>query len=1045
VLPFLYMERLGHPAARFATLVVLAGVILGPFTVVADEPAVETTLGETLPALGEALPTEPRSPVSTDSDAGTPAPQPLTDPAQALMAQEAFDTGLAAASLSGDTVPPEIYQSTFTIDELQYPAGSNHRRQTALKAGDTRYWLVLDVYDEGGAPTVMVDMSELGFPEPIALTVQANSVYASRYGAELFGDSYAIPALASEGLKTVRITITDPSGNTTFQTHAVYIDNVAPEVSFTDIDRTDDQPLMMGSTLLLSGTVDGTGTNTRFYYIWQHEYDAAGRVVREFGTQGMPGTNEIFSRGAGPIVGLPFVVQAQDGMSLHPDATSVSFSFFLVDESGNFATSSTPIIPLVGEILPIEPEVSNVLFLPGIKGSRLYGDSDGRLWIPGGDSDMRELFLDLVGKSTRDDIHVRVGDVLSEVSIPLVSKRFYQSFVEQMDTLQASGVIGDWEAVPYDWRLSLPDIINKGLETDGKVYYTKATSTPYIEQTLRELAASSKTGKVTIVAHSNGGLVAKALMQKLGNTETESLIDEVVFVGVPQAGAPQAVAALLYGYGENLPFSALPVMASASVSRALAENSPMAYHLLPSDKYFDQLSDDESAVTRFKGNTLYSEEIAAYGETIDSWEELSAFIQATEGGREKPHESDLHLANIGNADLLSYAEASHVELDSWAPPASIQLYQIAGWGEKTFTGIELREFSLPWFGTTAHDYMPLFNYGGDEVVPTSSALSISNSSNAYSYWIDLDKASDRLSAGYIHENLLEIDSVLGLISNILTQTDVPELTDDVYTSEPVLEDDTHWLRFFLHSPLTLEVFDANGNRVGLNEDGTVDLEIEGSEYEMFGEVQLITVPAGNEYRAELVGYDDGLFNLDIQELKGEEIQTQVTFAGIPTTPQTFAHISVPGSLSEDTFLSIDIDGNSEEDAVLAAQLNEEVIYAPSEPVDGNGSSGTGSGGLGSREGSSEVAGVMTPTQTKLLPDGSIQIQLSEKKESINIPKGIQGEVLGALDQAKTPDVVSVTTNSQPMHWLNTLASWVYTFIEGVFQKISLFLTFAYAR
>jgi pimeloyl-ACP methyl ester carboxylesterase len=58
--------------------------------------------------------------------------------------------------------------------------------------------------------------------------------------------------------------------------------------------------------------------------------------------------------------------------------------------------------------------------------------------------------------------------------------------------------------------------LNNGSQTlDGKIYYrgtNAATSTPYIIQELRRLAATSKTGKVTIIAHSNGGLLAKALL-----------------------------------------------------------------------------------------------------------------------------------------------------------------------------------------------------------------------------------------------------------------------------------------------------------------------------------------------------------------------------------------------------------------------------------------------------------------------------------------------------------------------------------------------------
>ncbi|MEK7553772.1 MAG: hypothetical protein AAB517_00220, partial [Patescibacteria group bacterium] len=130
---------------------------------------------------------------------------------------------------------------------------------------------------------------------------------------------------------------------------------------------------------------------------------------------------------------------------------------------------------------------SNVLFLPGIKGSHLYRPKDGcdadlsacedRLWEPGldegifasllrgaGNDDVRDLFLDANGASARSDIYVKEKDVLDSVG----GKDFYASFISDMDELKANETITDWEPIAYDWRLSLADIVEKGKKTGSR-------------------------------------------------------------------------------------------------------------------------------------------------------------------------------------------------------------------------------------------------------------------------------------------------------------------------------------------------------------------------------------------------------------------------------------------------------------------------------------------------------------------------------------------------------------------------------------------------
>jgi pimeloyl-ACP methyl ester carboxylesterase len=187
------------------------------------------------------------------------------------------------------------------------------------------------------------------------------------------------------------------------------------------------------------------------------------------------------------------------------------------------------------------------------------------------------------------------------------------------------------------------------------------------------LASTSKTKKVTIIAHSNGGLVIKALMARLGATTTASLIDKVIFVDVPQVGTPEAVTALLHGTNEGI-----PVILSDAEIRKLVQNYPMAYNLLPNDKYFNIV--DDSAVTI--DPTAYPQ-WSSYGSILHSVDRLRAFLLDTNHTRTKPVVDNTNAPEIGNTLLFDKAQQLHQVIDAWTPPAGVQLIQSAGWGVPT--------------------------------------------------------------------------------------------------------------------------------------------------------------------------------------------------------------------------------------------------------------------------------------------------------------------------------------------------------------------------
>ena len=584
-----------------------------------------------------------------------------------------------------------------------------------------------------------------------------------------------------------------------------------------------------------------------------------------------------------------------------------------------------------GDIPVVIPDdYSSVLFLPGIEGSRLYEgtgcgkDAEEKLWEPIGDSllsilrgagdeKVRGLFLDQDGVSVCSDIYAKEDDIIDSVR----SSKIYQSFIDEMNGLEADGTIADWKPVAYDWRLSLDDLLNNGAEREGKIYFTEATSTPYIEQTLRALAGSSKTGKVTIVAHSNGGLVAKALLNQLGG-ETPKLVDKVIMVGVPQSGAPIATGALLYGLDQGISYWGISIL-HTSVARELAQNSPMAYHLLPSQDYFDSVMDGPNhPIARFAGDG-YTKEISAYGNAIGTVDELDDFLLAS---------------TTLNSSLIDYANVQHSVLDSWTPPEGIEVNQIAGWGADTVAGIDFYTSSgISVLSSLApvRMYRPIFTEDGDGTVPVPSALMMTSGTNVKRYWVNLFSYNNETNSNRKHKDLFEIPSLEDFIKNIIKNS-TSTLPAYISTTQPPTETENKKLAFFLHSPLTLQLTDSEGNITGLATDDSITENIPDSTYGEFGEVKYIIVPEGSSYQLTMYGQASGTFSLDIQEISDGVVTTSSTIENVPTTASTFASLTISGGIETASTLSVDENGDGKNIITITPKVGETVNYEPPAPA-----------------------------------------------------------------------------------------------------------------
>jgi len=586
-----------------------------------------------------------------------------------------------------------------------------------------------------------------------------------------------------------------------------------------------------------------------------------------------------------------------------------------------------------------EEEASNVLFLPGIKASHLYKYKSGNmldeLWIPNWfGNDVEELKLDSDGESI-ENVFARKNDVLETT----VKGNIYESFMDDLREMKEDGTIDDYNAFAYDWRQSVKDIVENG--TPYENYQTAR-----VLSEIDNLAQTSKSGKVTIVAHSNGGLVAKMIMKEIEDNNLENKIDKVIMVGTPQMGTPISILSFLYGYEESL-----PTLLSQEDARELIENMPGAYGLLPSEEYLDRLEED--FINFSSENTERGQKfIEAYGNKINSFDEFKSFLLGEDDDREKPEKDETDLENTLNKTLLNEAIALHDESDNFIWPEDTKLIQIAGWGLDTIKGIDYVEeknksclesklSKIPVCVEEKGSYTlipePKITGEGDEVVVAPSALMMEdNDENVERYWFNLFENNRGFSINRRHKNILEIDELREFIESQI-QNEEAELPEYMSDSKPEITNGiSPRIRMALYSPLDIHACDSEGNCVGYGEVETeegmqkiVDEDLNNSYYFQLGERKYLGFDESNgDVEIKLDGYGEGAYTLRIEEVQiteeGENVINQITYKNLPTSEETKVSLTIPESgLENISNLEADYDGDGENDYVIESQINQE--------------------------------------------------------------------------------------------------------------------------
>ena len=597
----------------------------------------------------------------------------------------------------------------------------------------------------------------------------------------------------------------------------------------------------------------------------------------------------------------------------------LSFYGSIDGQASNF--SSTPLSP--SEPL-IEPACcSSVVFIPGIEASRLYKPGaffENQLWEPNTNDDVRVLALDpTTGESVNAGIYT--DDVIDEA----FSVNIYKNFLSFMENLVTAGYIADFETFPYDWRLDVKDVVSR-------VVLLRSGSYEMIPR-LREIAAASQTGKVTLVAHSNGGLVAKELLNSLKESGEENLVDRIILAATPELGTPKATLEMLHGmepFAFNFP--------REEVTRELAENMKSAYALLPSAEYFNQLGAAARPIIEFSTTTDVTLSLRGiYGEAISNYENLRQFILGDNGARSEPSPAAVNLPNVLKEPFLTQAETRHGELDAWQPPAGIDVVRIIGWGLETPRGIVYKsakrnvcndDLSVC-FVEEALDPEPLLTAEGDGTVVYLSADALGGER----YYVNIKKYNEE-NFNRNHKSILEITPIQDLLATLVKKEATTTLPAFTSITKPDAGSIGEHLRIDVHSPVTLNLYDSLERHTGPipNPAPLSDLElseeqIPNSYYWRLGEGQYAGAGGAATTTVKLVGAALGAATVGIERIVGDgTIISGTLFEDIPITAGGTATIDVIPNA--EPVMLLDVDGDGIVDAEITSDgLSSEALVA----------------------------------------------------------------------------------------------------------------------
>ncbi len=406
------------------------------------------------------------------------------------------------------------------------------------------------------------------------------------------------------------------------------------------------------------------------------------------------------------------------------------------------------------------------------------------------------------------------------------------SYDDLVASLEENGFIKDVNLFdfPYDWRNN------------------NQTSARFLQSRIEGIISETKVSKVDVVAHSMGGLVARAYIEEIDGVQYLGTIDQLITMGTPQKGSPSAY--LKWEAGEGF-FTWSDKLAKHHFNQEaqhagfddlknyLQEKVPSVNQLLPDYAY---LIDAGSGQVRtypenYPRNTFLEDlNLEANLEKMKKVEHINIF------GKLESDQSTISKIRLVQSEIA----------EKWEHGMPEKFYD-----DNTDQGLEF--------------------YYGDETVPKYSAESIS----AYKM-IEIDSSHQYLPTASQCEVLRE-----------LTGKTECNFVDDWHM--------TNVLLFNVFSPVDIQIISPSGVKYGKNfENDTIFENEDGSFYSGFEtENEFLTIPnpEDGEYRIITKGTGEG-GEFRIEAVKVSQDPNDETKSN--ESVETMTGISVPNEIEEKT-------------------------------------------------------------------------------------------------------------------------------------------------
>lgn len=463
-----------------------------------------------------------------------------------------------------------------------------------------------------------------------------------------------------------------------------------------------------------------------------------------------------------------------------------------------------------------------VLLIPGTLGTEIFKGSE-KLWPDvdrmTGVVHQSDSFMDPLAfktDATPLDTSLTLGSVIGRV-VPDFD--YTKHLIDDLNTLGYQN--NDINLFAYDWR----DEIGKNADVD-------------LKSKIDSIYAANGNSKIDIVAHSQGGLLIKKLLFDFPDYENK--VNKLIFVGIPNLGAPKSLKILFYG--DSLGVEKWKIGLDPQEIKKISQNMPAIYEMLPSRSYFDH-------------STGYMSEIDhGLRKNYNNFDDTKTAL--------KKSTYSLNSNLIDLSDNFHNSAYDNMDFSS----GSMDVYNIVGCASPTIGHI---------IGNSGGNKLDLDYTPGDGTVPLFSA---SNILGAKTFFV-LDSAE-------IHGTMLTKDAPREKIVNILNNK-----TDSVQnlTSNPALCE-FEGMKVSVHSPVNLDAYDEIGNHIGFLPDGNFENEIPGSQFDVLGHEKFMFLPKGHIYKIKLTATDSGSFDFYSEKIQGDSTLSTAYYDSVPVTSTSTAEV-----------------------------------------------------------------------------------------------------------------------------------------------------------